>query len=428
MYFSADRPKQRPLARCRRSSYLILLALAAIISLLKEPSSAHAGYAAYVVDAGSGAVLHKRNSEDLNFPASLCKVMTLYLIFKGLDAQDFFLDSTVPISARAARQPPSKLGLKSGQSIPLHQAILALTTKSANDIATALAEFVSGSESAFAEQMTREAQTLGMSKTVFRNASGLPNSRQKTTARDLSVLGMAMYEHFPHYTHYFSRKKFNYRDRTYRNHNNLLGTYEGVEGIKTGYTRAAGYNLMVSARQNGHHVIAVVLGGKTSARRDAQVRRLLNQAYKGFERNDELFALIVPPPPKPIRGTGTTEATLKNSLKNLAHAADVAGDVLTQYVAVPEASAAPMQDKKWGIQLGAFSRHEAAKRVLNSIVQLFPEILGDTRQEISPVADSIGTLYRARHIGLTEGAARALCAELTARAYACIIAPPLPPS
>ena len=423
----ADYPNRRWLPGCRRSSHLMLLVLAAAISLLREPS-VQAGYAAYVVDADSGAVLHRRNSEDLNFPASLCKVMTLYLIFKGLDDRSFFLESMVPISARAARQPPSKIGLRSGQSITLREAILALTTKSANDIATALAEFVSGSESAFAEQMTREAQALGMSKTVFRNASGLPNSRQKTTARDLSVLGVALYAHFPHYTHYFSRKSFNYRGRTYRNHNNLLGTYEGVEGIKTGYTRAAGYNLMVSARKNGHHVVAVVLGGKTSARRDAQVRRLLDQAYKGFERNDKLLALIAPPPLKPIRGTAATEASLTNSLKNLAHAADIAGEALTQYVAVPEASAAPIHDKTWGIQLGAFSRHEAAKRVLNSVVQSFPKMLGDTRREVSPVADSIGTLYRARHIGLTEATARALCAELNARAQPCIIAPPPPPS
>ena len=427
MSSSANSLNLHRLPGCRRSSHLVLLALTAIFILLKE-HSVQAGYAAYVVDANSGAVLHKRNSEDLNYPASLCKVMTLYLIFKGLDHRDFFLDSMVPISARAARQPASKLGLRSGQSITLREAILALTTKSANDIATALAEFVSGSESAFAEQMTREAQALGMTKTVFRNASGLPNSRQKTTARDLSILGLALYAHFPHYTHYFSRKSFSYRGRTYRNHNNLLGTYEGVEGIKTGYTRAAGYNLMVSAKQDGHHIIAVVLGGKTSARRDAQMRRLLDQAYERFERNDKLFALIAPPPIKPIRETATTKAPLKNSLKNLAHAADIAGEVLTQYVAVPEASASPIHSKTWGIQLGAFSRHEAATRVLDRVVQLFPKILGKTRREVSPIADSIGTLYRARHIGLTEATARALCAELVARAQACIIAPPPPPS
>ena len=165
----------------RRGSQLTLLILGLIVALNTRPS-AQAGYAAYVVDAGSGTVLHARNSQVLNFPASLCKVMALYLVFKGLDEGVFTFSSKVTISERAARQPPSKIGLKAGDSIALEDAILALTTKSANDIATAVAEFISGSEPAFAELMTQQARTLGMSKTTFRNASGLPNRKQKTTA------------------------------------------------------------------------------------------------------------------------------------------------------------------------------------------------------------------------------------------------------
>ena len=415
------------LITCKRVTRTMLLILGVSIPLLMK-TSAQAGYAAYVVDANSGAVLHTRNSQVLNFPASLCKVMTLYLVFKGLDEGTFSLKSMVPISQRAARQPSSKIGLRAGDSIMLQDAILALTTKSANDIATAVAEFVSGSESAFAKQMTQQAQSLGMSKTSFRNASGLPNSRQKTTAKDLSILGAALYSNFPHYAHYFSRKNFSYRGRMYRNHNNLLGTYKGVEGIKTGYIRAAGYNLMVSARDNGDHVIAVVLGGKTARRRDAQMRRLLDRAFVRIERNNKLFAVVSRPPRKPTMKTAVDEYSLKTAGKNLANAADIIGEVLTEYVAVTDAMASQSHDTTWGVQLGAFSRHDAAERVLNNVVPLFPELLGNTQPEVSTVTDSIGTLYRARYIGLTEAAARALCSELTGRAQACIVSPPGPSS
>ena len=415
------------LRTCKRASRIILLMLGVSISLLME-SSAQAGYAAYVVDADSGAVLHARNSQVLNFPASLCKVMTLYLVFKGLDDRAFSLKSMVPISQRASRQPSSKIGLKAGDSIMLQDAILALTTKSANDIATAVAEFISGSEPAFAKQMTKQAQSLGMSKTSFRNASGLPNSRQKTTAKDLSVLGVALYANFPHYGHYFSHKNFSYRGRTYRNHNNLLGMYKGVQGIKTGYIRAAGYNLMISARDNGNHVIAVVLGGKTAKRRDAQMRRLLDQAFIRIERNNKLFAVVSRPPRKPTIKTAVNEYPLKTVRKNLANDADIIGEVLTEYVAVNDAMGAQSHDRTWGVQLGAFSRHDAAERVLNSVAPLFPELLGNTQPEVSTVTDSVGTLYRARYIGLTEAAARALCSELTGRSQACIISPPSPSS
>ena len=410
-----------------RVSQLTLLILGLIVTLNTGPS-ARAGYAAYVVDAGSGTVLHARNSQVLNFPASLCKVMTLYLIFKGLDEGVFTFSSKVPISQRAARQPPSKIGLKAGDSMALENAILALTTKSANDIATAMAEFISGTEPAFAELMTQQARILGMSKTTFRNASGLPNRKQKTTAKDLGLLGVALYKNFPHYVHYFAHQNFRYRGRTYRNHNNLLGVHKGVEGIKTGYIQASGYNLMVSARYNEHHVIAVVLGGKSAQRRDAQMRRLLDRAYIRLERSDKLFATVSVPPRKPLRNTENNTHSLNTSQKAVAHATDIVTKVLTDHVAVANAIAGDIDLKTWGIQLGAFSRHEAAEQALDSVVPLFPNLLANTHREISTVTDSIGTLYRARHIGLTEAAARALCDELTTRAQECIISPPSPAS
>ena len=421
-------PKSKYCSVFRRGSQLTLLVLGLIVALNTRPS-AQAGYAAYVVDAGSGTVLHARNSQVLNFPASLCKVMTLYMVFKGLDEGVFTFSSKVPISQRAARQPPSKIGLKAGDSIALEDAILALTTKSANDIASAVAEFISGSEPAFAELMTQQAHILGMQNTTFRNASGLPNRKQRTTARDLGLLGIALYKNFPRYVHYFAHKNFRYRGRTYRNHNNLLGVHKGVEGIKTGYIRASGYNLMVSARYNRHHIIAVVLGGKSAQRRDAQMRRLLDRAYIRFERSDKLFATVSIPPRKPLRNTENNTHSLNASQIAVAHATDIVTKTLTDHVAVANAIAGDIDDKTWGIQLGAFSQHDAAERALDSVVPWFPDLLANTRREISTVTDPIGTLYRARHIGLTEAAARALCDKLTTtRAQECIISPPSPTS
>ena len=402
----------------RPSLVLFIFLLVVTLSILRTQHT-EAGYAAYVVDVKTGAVLHARNSRVLNFPASLCKVMTLYLVFEGLDEGRFTLASMVPISQRAARQPASKIGLKAGDSIMLQDAILALTTKSANDVATALAEFISGSEPNFAKKMTERASALGMVKTTFRNASGLPNKRQKTTAKDLSILGAALYENFPHHTHYFSRKKFIYRGQVYRNHNKLLGVQKGVDGIKTGYIRAAGYNLMVSARHNGHHLIAVVLGGKTGKRRDAQMKRLLQRAYNRLDRSDKLFAMISLPKEKPQRRKSLDSSLQRGKTTNL----NPSESLKTRKLDPPR-----KEDNDWGIQLGAFARHDAAERILNSVVPLFPKILANTRREISTVTDAIGTLYRARHVGLTEEAARTLCKELTALARPCMLAPPSPSS
>lgn len=409
-----------------RLSFVAFTLVIALNFCLTKP--VESGYAAYILDVNSGAVLHSRNGNTQNFPASICKVMTLYVVFKGLDDGKFTLATMVPISQRASQQPASKIGFKAGDSIMLQDAILALTTKSANDIATAVAEFVSGTERNFADEMTRTAKNLGMTRTTFRNASGLPNSRQKTTAKDLITLGVALYRDFPHYTHYFSQKKFTYRGRTYRNHNNLLGLHEGVDGIKTGYIRAAGYNLMVSARYKGHHLIGVVLGGKTAKRRDAQMVRLLKRAYDRLNRNDKLFASISRPHHKPNLTSYLEEKII--SISPVKPPDDLTISLESQQV-LPEAreyTEGIIDGNLWSVQLGAFSRYNAAERVLDSVVPLFPKLLANTRKEISEVTDSIGTLYRARHVGLTESLARQVCEKLKTLSKPCMISPPRPSS
>ncbi|TRL41948.1 serine hydrolase [Rhizobium straminoryzae] len=273
----------------------------AMLLLGIEPAAADPKYAGIVVDAKTGKVLYSEDADSLRYPASLTKMMTLYLTFEALESGRLSLDSPVPVSAHAASQPPSKLGVRPGGAVTVEQAILALVTRSANDMATALAERVGGSEDRFAQMMTTKARALGMTRTTYRNANGLPNTAQMTTARDQARLGIALRQHFPQYYGYFSTRVFKFGKQTIGNHNRLVGTVRGVDGIKTGYTRAAGFNLATSAELDGRSIVGVVLGGSSSASRDAQMRKLvatyLPKASKGATSNLIAQARSVAPPP-----------------------------------------------------------------------------------------------------------------------------------
>lgn len=236
---------------------------------------AQSNFAAIVVDGNSGQVLYARDENEPRHPASITKVMTLYLLFEQLESGRLHLDSRIPISAHAAAQAPTKLGLRPGSTISVDDAIKAIVTLSANDIAVAVAEAIGGDEETFAAMMTRKAHALGMLGTHYANASGLPNEEQITTAADLALLGRAIQERFPRYYHYFSTQVFVYRGIANRNHNHLLGRIEGLDGIKTGYTRASGFNLLTSVKRQGHFIVAVVLGGATSSGRDRIMANLI---------------------------------------------------------------------------------------------------------------------------------------------------------
>jgi D-alanyl-D-alanine carboxypeptidase len=232
-------------------------------------------FASIIVDGNSGATLSANNPDASRHPASLTKIMTLYLLFERLDAGKIKLDSEMDVSEHASKQAPTKLGLRPGQSIKVEDAIKGLVTRSANDAAVVIAEAIAGDEDDFAKLMTRKARTLGMTRTVYRNASGLPDNDQVTTARDQSTLGRAIQDRFPRYYRYFSISAFNYHGRSIRNHNKLLGSVEGVDGIKTGYTRASGFNLVTSMRRGNRHLVGVVMGGRSGGSRDAIMRNLL---------------------------------------------------------------------------------------------------------------------------------------------------------
>ena len=232
-------------------------------------------YAAIVVDDKSGFVLHEVSADEPRHPASLTKVMTLYLLFEQLEDGKLNLDTPLPISSRAAMQNPTKLGLKANQTIKVEDAIKGLVTKSANDAAVVVAEAIGGSEEEFAKLMTLKARTLGMTSTTYVNASGLPAEEQITTARDQAILGRAVQHRFPGYYQYFATPSFHYRGAEIRNHNSLLGQVRGVDGIKTGYTEASGYNLVSSVHRDEKHIVAVVLGGTSNEARDARMRQLI---------------------------------------------------------------------------------------------------------------------------------------------------------
>ncbi|MGN6535349.1 MAG: D-alanyl-D-alanine carboxypeptidase family protein [Mesorhizobium sp.] len=245
-------------------------------------------YAAIVVDARTGKTLFEANSTQPRYPASLTKMMTLYLLLEALESGRVTRDTQIPVSAHAASQPPTKLRFKPGETIDVDSAIRALVVKSANDVAVAVGEYLAGSEEAFAAAMTDKARRIGMRATVFRNASGLPDDGQHTTARDMAVLGMALRQHFPQYYSYFSATDFMFRGRLVRGHNDMLGRVRGVDGIKTGYIRASGFNIVTSYDADGRQIVVVVMGADSARQRNDHAEALLQRALSPSGGQTEL--------------------------------------------------------------------------------------------------------------------------------------------
>ncbi|AGS22004.1 serine-type D-Ala-D-Ala carboxypeptidase protein [Rhizobium etli] len=302
---------------------LAILSMAVTVVLVDsvnaEAEAANSKYAGIVVDAKTGNVLYSENADRLQYPASLTKMMTLYMTFEALEQGRIRLDTPVPFSAHAAAQAPTKLGVRAGGTITVEQGILGLVTLSANDAATALGEMLGGSEDRFAQMMTAKAHALGMTRTTYRNANGLPNTAQMTTARDQARLGIALRQHFPQYYGYFSTRAFKFGTRTIRSHNRLVGSVRGVDGIKTGYTRAAGFNLVSSVQVDGKSIVSVVLGGASGPARDAQMRNLIaTYLPKASSRggSSQLMAQTAPAPamietPAPVQPQKAAQVALQ---------------------------------------------------------------------------------------------------------------------
>jgi len=455
-----------------------LLSLVLVVSLLVVPTTPPAvalpadnpRYAAIVVDAETGEVLFARHADSRRYPASITKVMTLYLSFEALAEGKVKLDDVITVSPRAASQPPSKLGLAAGQTITLDDAMKATAVRSANDMAMAIAEHVGGSQDRFAAQMTLKARELGMTQTRYVNPNGLPDARQITSARDLAILARAVMRDYPQYYRYFGLHDWTYQGRLYRNTNGLLAQGGGYDGMKTGYIRASGFNLMASAVRDGRRLITIVLGGQKVASRNAHVAELMDTGFeverlrrsgqpiqvaqtffeqRGFgigsdnsgpveyasaaDDSDEeggtavSYASLPAPPPQPSRVTpapseGRTVASLMR--------AEGPSDVTASLNGAPTARTAPSRPParetareaagRWAVQVGAFRDETVARNWLTEVNRRFRSQFSSAERTVQNAEG----WYRSRFTGMSEQAAQAACAALAERRVTCMVVRP----
>lgn len=371
--------------------------------------------AAILIDVETGTVLREINPDTPNYPASLTKMMTLYLTFAALNQGTLDLDQRLAVSPHAARQEPTKLWLKPGDSVRVSNLILALVTRSANDAAVVLAEGIAGSEGAFARRMTSTARRLGMARTVFRNASGLPDPTQRTTARDMARLALALHQDFPREFDYFSVRQFKFRGQTITGHNRLLKTYDGSDGIKTGYTRAAGFNLVASAERDGQRLIGVILGSPSWQVRDKRMAALLDHGFTELDSSQIAAA--------PDRVVPTKARNLTGTMARLAILASPVGKAQAATVGKPQISPAlnTADAARRSVQLGAFRGQTAAKKLARSASRL-SAAKGKTVRVVKLPKNAKGRLYTVQLSTFTEKDARNVCTSLKKR-MPCFVVP-----
>jgi D-alanyl-D-alanine carboxypeptidase len=397
----------------------VLAVLAASVFGMATPAQAR--YASIVIDYETGRVLSEQGADDRRHPASLTKMMTLYLIFEALDAGKVTLNTRWNVSEYAAAQPPTKLGLQAGDRVAVRDVILGMVTRSANDAAMVAAEGLGGSEAKFAELMNRRARDIGMTRTNFENPHGLPNDEQITTVRDMATLGRELIKRFPHHYPYFSTQQFSFEGRKFANHNRLMNWYPGADGIKTGFIRASGFNLVASAVRDGRRIVAAVIGGPNPSERDQYTGKLLDA---GFGRADSLPATRVAQAPATPRNAS---AAANNNKPNAAPARAQATSAspsnaparranppqrAEQTTAVQHAD----QPAEWGVQVGAFAKMDAARRAAQAAQRLAPNYLADATIDVSEA----GKRYRARLLGISQAQARDACRALDKRDMDCM--------
>lgn len=448
-----------------RLLFVFCITLLASVLLMQTPAHANPKYASLVMDADTGVILYQRHPDKKLHPASLTKMMTLLMAFEAIDAGKLKLHDKVYISNKAASQVPSKLDLPVGSYIRVEDAIYALVTKSANDIAVALAEKIAGTESNFAVQMTHKARSIGMKRTRFYNASGLHHPRQISTARDMGMLAKYIINVHPNYYKYFSTRHFTYRGKQYRNHNRLLGVYQGMDGMKTGYIRASGFNLVSSVKRGDRRIIGVVFGGRSSKSRNAHMRTILD---RGFHKLDQILVASAKIAPKPLRKPGITSVIVslekqtepaQPAVTEVSFANTQATTIQTQFQTtdnvkwadlnqlmentafsefIGEGDFDPEEIKRfrtglsaihslkhhvslsstrkngdWSIQLGAFKTKSKTMDVIEKSKKRLPVSLIRETHSLAPVKTRSGTVYRARLTGFTESQAREACGYFT---------------
>ena len=452
------------------------LALTPTTAPLVAQSSDNSRYAAIVVDAESGEVLFSRYADSRRFPASITKVMTLYLTFEALSEGKVKLDDVLTVSSHAASQPPSKLGLGAGETISLDNAMRATAVRSANDMAVALAEHIGGSESRFATRMTQKARELGMTQTQYVNANGLPDSRQITSARDLAILARAVMRDYPQYYRYFGLHDWAYNGREYRNTNGLLRGGAGYDGMKTGYTNASGYNLAASSVRDGKRLITIVLGGRSTASRNAHVAALMDTGFdverarargetiqiaqtffesRGFGIGQEspggieyasaasedgtdvggegvAYTAVIAAQPQPLRVTPAPSETHPPATVQRAEIRTTAdltaslngGSAPARATAAPPRPAARPPARPpagaWSVQVGAFRDETVARNWLTEVNRRFRTQFAAAERTVQNAEG----WYRSRFTGMSEQAAQGACAALAERRVTCMVVRP----
>jgi D-alanyl-D-alanine carboxypeptidase len=390
-------------------------------SVQAQPLAGQPKYAAIVVDAKNGEVLYAKRADSPRYPASITKVMTLYLTFEALSSGKLKLDDRVVFSPRAAAQAPTKLGVPAGGSITVSEAMQAMVTKSANDAAVAMAEKLGGTESRFAAMMTLRAQELGMGETHYVNASGLPDSRQLSSARDIALLSRAVMRDYPQYYKLFSQQSFDWHGQKIMNHNRLMLRMPGVDGLKTGFTNASGFNLATSAVRDGRRLIVVVLGGPTTAARDDNAEQLLLTGFDVLNRRARGEKITIAQNFFEPEFTGAISPRIEQG------DSEEAGRVELTSIPTPiRASRVEVEPKrkaaggKWAIQIGAFPKQTDAKKQISLIESRFGKWVDDGRGSTEKSAGK----YRSRIQGLTEGDARGACKAIKAKRMACMVVGP----
>ncbi|WP_331280880.1 D-alanyl-D-alanine carboxypeptidase [Litchfieldella xinjiangensis] len=424
-----------------------------MLMVLATSVSANPRYASIVVDAASGEVLHGENADATRYPASLTKMMTLYLLFEAIEEGRIALDQPMPVSSYAASKPASKLWLRAGSTITPREAIPALIIRSANDVAVVVAEALGGTEQGFARMMNDKARTMGMMSTHFNNPSGLPDPSQVSTARDLATLSMRLMNDFPQHYHRFSETRFTYRGTTHNGHNRLLTNYAGADGLKTGYIRASGFNVATSAIRNGRRIVAVVMGGFTAQSRDAHMVDLLDRGFvrASLLNNSDWVAKAdisgnverihaMPPAPvaeydriadfakqMPVPDTTPTVTTMTASLAP-ADTSSVESDVMSD--AMPSSAEDPIlalmngfgQEEMggdWSVQIGAFHDASQAQVFATRAADYLEQNQLPTRVAITESPER--QVYRARLVDLEETQARTACDRLQQQGMDCLV-------
>ena len=401
----------------KKIAFLCVLVLAVL-----RAAAASASVSSIMIDAENGDVMYEMNADERRYPASLTKLMTLYITFNALENNHIKLTDKLKVSRTAAGRSPSKLGVRAGETITVKDAIMAVIVKSANDCATVLAEHFAPTEADFAVLMTNTAHKLGMSHTTFKNASGLPNTQQKTTARYMAVLAMAVYHHFPQYYKWFSAKSFQYKGRTIGGHNYIMKTFAGADGMKTGYTAASGYNIITSAKRSGKRVIAVTMGHNSVGERDKKVSRMMDKGLTHMQKGEINVAMLT----NEINGKASAapKATRLASVQKKTPAK-------TQAVRLAKAQSKPAakatkiasasSNGRYAVQVGSFSDYQRARNYALTVKNKLAKKYAVHDIKVEKVQAESKTVYRSKVIGLAKNDANTICRNMKRSNQACLV-------